>query len=42
MANQISIPASSPAWTYPSTDYVTGAGTTSTAELITLLLHARR
>jgi prepilin-type N-terminal cleavage/methylation domain-containing protein len=35
-ANQISIPASSPAWNYPSTDYLTTAGTTSTAELITL------
>jgi prepilin-type N-terminal cleavage/methylation domain-containing protein len=35
-ANQISIPGSSPAWNYPSTDYSTTAGTNSTAELITL------
>ena len=35
-ANQIVIPASSPGWTYPSMDYLTTAGTTSTAELITL------
>ncbi len=35
-ANQIVIPGSSPAWSYPSTDYVTTAGTNSTAELITL------
>jgi len=35
-ANQISIPGSSPAWNYPSMDYLTTAGTISTAELITL------
>jgi len=35
-ANQIVIPGSSPGWTYPSMDYLTTAGTTSTAELITL------
>ncbi len=35
-ADQIVIPGSSPNWSYPSTDYLTNAGTTSTAELITL------
>ncbi len=35
-ANQIVIPGSSPGWTYPSMDYLTTAGTTSTAEMITL------
>jgi prepilin-type N-terminal cleavage/methylation domain-containing protein len=35
-ANQIVIPGSSPAFTYPSTDYVTTATTASPAELITL------
>ncbi|HEY8259176.1 MAG TPA: prepilin-type N-terminal cleavage/methylation domain-containing protein [Gemmatimonadales bacterium] len=36
LANQIAVPGSSPAWNYPSLDYQTTAGTTSTAELITL------
>lgn len=35
-ANQIIIPGSSPNFSYPSTDYLTTAGTTSPAELITL------
>jgi hypothetical protein len=36
LANQIGIPGSAPNFAYPSTDYVTTAGTTSPAELITL------
>ncbi|MEO7986472.1 MAG: prepilin-type N-terminal cleavage/methylation domain-containing protein [Gemmatimonadales bacterium] len=35
-ANQIVIPESSPNFNYPSTDYLTSAGTASPAELITL------
>lgn len=36
VADQIGIPGSAPNFAYPSTDYMTTAGTTSPAELITL------